>query len=192
MQILRAEDHRRMPWANGGGITTEIARHPAGADMASFGWRVSMAPVTGSGAFSPLPGVARVLAVIEGPALDLEIEGLAPVRLTQASAPFAFDGGAPCMGRVPDGPILDLNVMCRALWSAKVARAGLRTICAGEEGAEVLVLLLAPAELADGTRLARLDALRLRNGETLPAVAVDAPVIHVELLQAEHPRVTTH
>ena len=45
MKILRNKDHRRMPWKNGGGETTEIAVFPPQADLSAFGWRVSMATV---------------------------------------------------------------------------------------------------------------------------------------------------
>ncbi len=31
LTFLKAENHRRMPWKNGGGVTVEIAIHPQGA-----------------------------------------------------------------------------------------------------------------------------------------------------------------
>ena len=54
-------DYRLMPWKNGLGTTTEIAIHPAEADLAGqpFDWRVSMADVTTDGEFSRFPGYDR-------------------------------------------------------------------------------------------------------------------------------------
>ena len=36
---------RSMPWANGGGVTHELAVHPIDASLQSFDWRVSLAEV---------------------------------------------------------------------------------------------------------------------------------------------------
>lgn len=44
MRILRASDHKRMPWKNGKGETVEIAVFPEGASVDTFDWRISMAP----------------------------------------------------------------------------------------------------------------------------------------------------
>ncbi|WP_029349651.1 HutD family protein [Bosea sp. 117] len=113
MRILRAADHKVMPWKNGGGSTTEIAVAPAGAGLGDFDWRVSMAGVVEDGAFSRFPGIDRTLAVIEGAGIELVTAGREPARLTLESAPFAFDGAAQTSARLIDGPILDLNVMTR-------------------------------------------------------------------------------
>ena len=43
LQVLRAADHRRMPWKNGRGETTEIAIWPPTAGLDGFDWRISMA-----------------------------------------------------------------------------------------------------------------------------------------------------
>ncbi len=51
MQILRASDHRVMPWKNGGGSTTEIAVFPIDSGLDAFDWRVSMATVAADGPF---------------------------------------------------------------------------------------------------------------------------------------------
>lgn len=53
---LLAANHRRMPWKNGRGETTEIAVWPEGAGLQDFGWRLSMAGVSEHGAFSAFPG----------------------------------------------------------------------------------------------------------------------------------------
>jgi len=159
MRILRAGQHRRMPWKNGGGETTEIIASPQGTGLDEFDWRISMARVAADGPFSRFAGIERTLCVIEGEGIALEIAGAAEVVLTQASSPFHFAGDVRVRSRLVEGPITDLNVMTRrGRWSHKVARlspAGPRRIvsdagvtlllsrarglaCVGEQGQETL------------------------------------------------------
>ena len=112
-RILRSADHRRMPWKNGRGETTEIAVHPAGASIDDFGWRVSMAGVTEDGDFSLFPGIDRTLAVLTGAGIELQVQGQGLHRLTPTTAPLAFAADVPSAARLIAGPITDLNVMTR-------------------------------------------------------------------------------
>ncbi len=113
MKLLRASDHKRMPWKNGGGETVEIAVSPDGAGLADFDWRVSMATVATDGPFSVFPGIDRTLSILDGEGMTLFIEGRAPERLTQASEPLPFAADAPTSATLIDGTITDLNVMTR-------------------------------------------------------------------------------
>ncbi|QPC86913.1 HutD family protein [Mesorhizobium sp. NBSH29] len=113
MQILRAADHRRMPWKNGGGETTEIMVWPQGAGLDNFGWRVSMARVTQDGPFSAFPGIDRTLAILEGEGLRLEISGQPPIELGRTSTPHSFPADAETGSALLRGPVTDLNVMTR-------------------------------------------------------------------------------
>ena len=113
MQILRASDHRVMPWKNGGGSTTEIAVFPIDSGLDAFDWRVSMATVAADGPFSTFPNIDRTLSVLSGDGIVLEIEGREAAHLTRQSAPLSFPGDAPTIGRLMGGPIVDLNVMSR-------------------------------------------------------------------------------
>jgi environmental stress-induced protein Ves len=113
MQILRASDHRQMPWKNGGGVTTEIAVAPPLASVADFDWRISMATVAADGPFSRFEGIDRTLAVLSGEGLDLAVEGTPLVRLTPASKPYPFPGDATASAKLIAGPITDFNVMTR-------------------------------------------------------------------------------
>ena len=113
MRILRADQHKRMPWKNGGGETTEIAVFPAGAGLSDFDWRISMARVDGDGPFSGFPGIDRTLAILEGAGIVLEVEGHDPKRLTRESEPHAFPADVPTAARLVDGMVLDFNVMSR-------------------------------------------------------------------------------
>ncbi|MGX1974313.1 HutD/Ves family protein [Streptomyces kronopolitis] len=112
MRILRARERAAAPWSNGGGVTREIAAHPPGAGWDGFAWRVSLADVTRDGPYSPLPGVRRILTVVDGAGLELTVDGA--VRLLPGGhRPFAFPGGAATGSRLLDGPVINLNVMLR-------------------------------------------------------------------------------
>ena len=113
MRILRSSDHRRMPWKNGGGETTEIAVYPEGAGLDDFQWRVSMARVDGSGPFSLFPGIDRTLAILEGAGILLDVTGEPQQRLTLESAPHAFPADAATSADLIAGSVLDFNVMSR-------------------------------------------------------------------------------
>lgn len=113
VRLLRNNDHRRMPWKNGGGETIEVIVHPEGAGLSDFGWRVSMATVASDGPFSVFPGIDRTLAVLSGDGMALSIEGLGDRLLTPEAAPLAFPADAPTAARLTGGPITDLNVMTR-------------------------------------------------------------------------------
>jgi environmental stress-induced protein Ves len=101
-----------MPWANGGGVTREVAAEPPGAGWDGFDWRVSLADVTRDGPYSPLPGVERILTVVEGAGLELTIDGKRHV-LNGRHEPLAFAGAAATGCRLLDGPVVNLNVMLR-------------------------------------------------------------------------------
>ena len=113
MRVLRSADYRRMPWKNGGGETIEIAVSPEGAGLDNFDWRISMARVESDGPFSQFPGVERTLSVIEGNGIVLSVEGMPPILLGKARAPFSFDASLKTDAKLKDGAIVDLNVMSR-------------------------------------------------------------------------------
>lgn len=148
-QIVRAADHRPVPWKNGGGTTVEIAVGP--------GWRASMARVERDGPFSDFSGFDRILVLLEGPGFTLSFEDRDHI-LARPLEPFAFDGGAPCTARIRGGPSLDWNWMvARDRWRGSVIRVDRPGMVAGR-----VLFALAPAELAIGretVRLAKYDAL---------------------------------
>ncbi|MFI5625508.1 HutD family protein [Nocardioides sp. NPDC051685] len=109
--LRRAEEHVRRPWRNGGGMTAEVAAWPPGTDAGSdFAWRVSFADVAGSGAFSTFPGVDRVITLIDGPPMTLELAG--ETTVLRPFVPYSFDGGVSVLCSVT-APTRDLNVMTR-------------------------------------------------------------------------------
>lgn len=113
MRIVRAADHRAMPWKNGGGTTYEIALFPPHADLDGFEWRISLAEVAADGPFSQFEGVERTLTVLEGSGLDLAIDEAPAVRVGPFSPPLTFPADRPTTASLVSGPVTDLNVMTR-------------------------------------------------------------------------------
>lgn len=115
MELLAPASMRRMPWKNGGGVTTEIAIAPAGATLETFDWRVSAAQVDAPGRFSRFDGVDRTLAVTAGGNLTLRRvggEGGEGVWLAPGGPPASFPGEAEIHATL-DAPLCDFNVMTR-------------------------------------------------------------------------------
>lgn len=142
------------PWKNGGGRTAEIAVMPPGAGLDDFDWRISTAVVAQSGPFSVFAGVDRVLAVIEGGAMDLTVAGRSR-PLDAGSDPFAFPGDAPAEAVLTGPALLDFNVMVRRPLRAQVRRGPLTATA--EAGACAHLALL----LEDAGGLRRLDLVDL-------------------------------
>ena len=112
MLHLRPSDYRVMPWKDGGGSTTEVAIEPAGAGLSEpFLWRVSSARVESSGPFSHFPGRARLLTLLEGPGLILDIEGMGRQRLKHPGQVVAFPGDAGVQATLIQGPCVDFGVI---------------------------------------------------------------------------------
>lgn len=165
LQVLSAAERHALPWKNRGGVTTQIAVHPAGAGLEDFDWRISCAQVDSAGPFSRFPGIDRIIVILEGE-LSLVVEGREAVVLTPQSPPWAFAGEAVTCGEPLAGTVQDLNVMTRrGRCSAQVQR------CLVEQRAKfdfaaatTVVLAMAPLVLKAEERtvpLARLDALRV-------------------------------
>jgi environmental stress-induced protein Ves len=112
-RIVRNGELVRVPWKNGGGTTAEVAAFPPGANMDAFGWRISMADVSSDGPFSVFPGIDRTLVLVEGAAVELDVEGIS-YRLDRNSPKLSFSGEDRTVSRLVSGPIRDLNVMTRA------------------------------------------------------------------------------
>ena len=54
-----------VPWKNGGGVTRELLRLPAGSGE-DWTLRISVADIAADGPFSPVPGITRWFAVLTG------------------------------------------------------------------------------------------------------------------------------
>jgi environmental stress-induced protein Ves len=168
MRVLRAADHKRMPWKNGGGETVEIAVFPDGAGLNDFDWRISMARVEGDGPFSEFPGIDRTLAILDGPGIILDVEGVEPRRLTIESAPHFFPADVQTSARLIDGTVFDFNVMSRRGKLAHDVRAVIGP-ASTDSDADRLILCASENMAVDlsgnDVQLGRLDALLLEPGE---------------------------
>jgi environmental stress-induced protein Ves len=177
MRILRAADHRVMPWKNGGGTTTEIAVSPEGAGLDAFDWRVSMARIEQDGPFSSFPGIDRTLAILEGEGIILNVSGRIPFGLTRASDPLPFPADISTGARLIAGPVTDLNVMTRR---AHVSHSVERLAISGAvelpaEAGTTLVFChegMVRVGGGDGMNLGPLDTLCMAGGE--PAVSLSS------------------
>lgn len=111
MEIIRFAGLKPQPWRNGGGVTRQVASHPAAGSAQDWDWRVSIADVTRAGDYSPFPGMERVLTVIEGELLLLTVDGAE--QPLEKYRPFRFPGGAATSCALPTGDVRNLNVITR-------------------------------------------------------------------------------
>jgi len=120
MQLLAPEAMRRMPWKNGGGVTTEIAIAPAGATLDAFDWRISAAQVDAAGPFSRFAGVDRSLAVTQGGRMTLHRADGKAISLAPGEPPARFPGEVDIHATIA-APLSDFNVMTRRdAWAHEV------------------------------------------------------------------------
>lgn len=170
-----AADFTVMPWKNGGGTTTELARDTADAD---YGWRLSIAAIAGSGPFSVFPGMQRIITVLEGGGMRLTVDGKASRDLLPFDA-YPFDGGGSTECALLQGPIRDFNLIhrqdsfsSRAEWfnlpDARTFLSAADTVLIYSSGAETVVQTSAGA----GITLGRDELLRLDNTGGLDEVSI--------------------
>jgi len=121
MDIIKYASLKAAPWANGGGVTRQLAAGTAdsvtlgsGAKSAGAGpwdWRISIAEVAKAGAFSPMPGMDRILTIIDGELMALTVDGAE--HALEKYRTFRFSGDSETSASLPTGTLMDLNVMTR-------------------------------------------------------------------------------
>ena len=109
MQIIRRSDFKTTPWKNGGGITHEAIRVPAGGD--SFRWRLSVAQIDRSGPFSDFAGYGRTMVLLKGNGAALKFARGATQLLREVGDMAQFDGALAIQCELENGPCVDLNLM---------------------------------------------------------------------------------
>jgi environmental stress-induced protein Ves len=171
-KVLTLADYAVMRWKNGGGTTTEIARWPDSAQIEgelaspSFAWRVSIAGIAGSCAFSLFPGYERTLVLVRGTRMFLHIGRQPAIELVPYSI-CAFDGAASVRCALPDGPVEDFNVMVargRAQAITEILYPGSAMVRHAIRGSAILL------HCRDGAALVQMDdgrAFVLESGHTL-------------------------
>jgi len=121
MILVQTSRAAPVPWKNGGGVTRELLRLPAGGDD-DWTLRISVADIAADGPFSPFPGVTRWFAVLEGAGVRLSF----PERtldVQRGDTPLCFDGAQGPGCTLLDGPTRDLNVMVRHARAASLLTA---------------------------------------------------------------------
>lgn len=114
MRLLKESDWQVTPWRSGHGETAEISAFPANTDFNSgnFVWRLSVAKMAEDADFSAFPGFERILTVIEGAGLELDARPEGPCETVLPMTPVAFPGERGLRGRLTNGPVRNLNLMC--------------------------------------------------------------------------------
>jgi len=101
---------RQMPWANGGGVTTECFAHrEEGSDRIL--WRISMAGVDADGPFSHFAGYDRILVLMEGQGLELTHGDGTRHKLARVYDLVNFPGDVDTHATLIAGPVRDFNVI---------------------------------------------------------------------------------
>ena len=111
MILVTASDAAPVPWKNGGGVTRELLRLPAGA-AEDWTLRISVADIAADGPFSPFPGITRWFAVLSGAGVRLSFPDRA-LNVAPHDLPLCFDGAQAPGCTLLDGATRDLNVMVR-------------------------------------------------------------------------------
>lgn len=157
VRLLTSSDFRRQPWQNGRGTTLELVRQ-ADARGALL-WRLSVADVVEPGPFSPLPGIDRIITLIDGNGFDLDFgDAQSPVSL-RLFEPVSFSGDWSTMATTVHGPSRDFNVMtARGRIQARVDVLGDGAINAGFA---YLYVAKGSADVIAGDSSVRVDAGQL-------------------------------
>jgi environmental stress-induced protein Ves len=129
-RVLRWSHYAKQRWANGNGVTYEVARSDHGraeGEEAPWRWRVSQADLAAGPEqpFSAIAGVDRTLILTGGTRVSLAVEGAARTSL-ELHRPFTFPADVPTLCDVDapepggaNGAPRDLNIM----WSRACMRA---------------------------------------------------------------------
>ncbi|MHA7176792.1 HutD/Ves family protein [Arthrobacter sp. Sr24] len=109
MQIIRYASLKAAQWANG--VTRQVAAGPSGTTGTNWDWRISITEVAKAGPFSPMPGVDRIITVIDGDLIALSVDGTE--QALEKYRPFRFSGDSETSASLPTGALKDLNLMTR-------------------------------------------------------------------------------
>ncbi len=160
---LTAADFRPMPWANGKGVTIELARADGPDGML---WRLSRASVVENGPFSIFPAIERNLTVLTGPGFDLTGDDIAlQARLFE---PVAFPGDVSVTASGVNAPSDDFNVMT----ARHLPRPEVRVLTAAET-------LTAPANCLLAVYAAKVNTLTI--SDEMLALTPQEPLLVVRL-----------
>ncbi len=165
---IAPDRYRRMPWKNGGGMTTELLARER-PDGNGFLWRLSIAEVAMSGPFSDFSGYLRTIMLLEGNGFilkcsDAEGRPKGGKRLDRPYEPYEFDGAWKTDCSLIDGPIRDFNLMVardRIRGSLKVHRLASREAWTLSYHQTTVLHLLSGTLGGEGHALAAGETLRI-------------------------------
>lgn len=185
LTLLRAADYPRMPWKNGGGSTEEITRD-AGQGLEGFGWRLSIADIGESGDFSSFAGYQRIITVLQGDGMVLQVDGQ-PSRALLPFDAYVFSGESQVSCRLLGGPIRDFNLIyapqryrARLQWFSGYSRVF--------SSASTVLLFSAQSSLQIGVSghpeqtLGLYDCLYLQDNEQLRTLDITGRCCLIELI----------
>jgi len=185
LQLLRAQDYPRMPWKNGGGFTEEITRDN-GEGLDGFGWRLSIADIEESGGFSVFAGYQRIITVLQGDGMRLQVDGQASRPLLPFDA-FAFSGESQVSCNLLGGAIRDFNLIyapqryrARLQWFDGTSRlySSASTVLLFAASGQVEVAIAGH----DTQRLGLYDCLRVEGNDELLGLDVQGRFCLIELI----------
>ncbi|KQB55001.1 hypothetical protein AQS70_20090 [Pseudomonas endophytica] len=184
LTVLRAVDYPRMPWKNGGGSTEEITRD-AGEGLDGFGWRLSIADIDESGGFSRFDGYQRIITVLQGAGMQLQVDDVRSRVLLPFDA-FAFKGESGVSCTLMDGAIRDFNL----IYAPQRFSARLQWLEAGNRfysSAQTVLIFSADEQLDVGLgnitreQLGCYDCLQLNDNRELLDIEVSGRCCVIEL-----------
>ncbi|MBK0417890.1 HutD family protein [Leucobacter sp. CSA1] len=142
---------RTVPWANGGGVTTELVSFEASSELSpdcAQAWRLSIARLDAPGPFSPLPGIARTFMPLDG-SLTLVVDG--DVHELEPGKPLQFSGDADAVLEWLPRPCRALNLMGRGPRPGRIVAAS-ETGRMPEGAVAALAVLRGDDECGEATR----------------------------------------
>lgn len=159
------------PWKNGGGSSAEIAVFPPGAGFDDFDWRISLATIARSGAFSVFPGIDRSLCLVAGDDVTLTLDGERRIALSAANPLLRFAGEEAVHVDVTS-VTTDFNVMTRrSRCRHQLERVGAPAALARRSGSTLLFVAAGAGVTARGGaqrfELGLFDALLLDAADAM-------------------------
>lgn len=108
---IRHCDFVRGRWPNGAGTSWLIAASPAGSVLPNCNWQLATALIERSAPFSVLPGIDRVITLLDGPGFRLTVAGQPDIHVDQTCVPKTFPGDRPAECHVHSGSSTVLNLL---------------------------------------------------------------------------------
>jgi environmental stress-induced protein Ves len=178
-QVTRLDPklYRRAPWKNGGGVTVDIAdAYAPGVAPGSWSgmlWRFGRTEIVTAGPFSDLSGYDRILTVIGGRGLSLDIEGGRTLDVREPYRPVRFRGEDRIVSRLEAGPVAVLNLMAdRKRYVIDVAIVGDDVVVLDGGINLVYALEQSAVDIGEGASLAPDETLRIEGpGRALSVIS---------------------